>query len=576
MPDLTRWNRAGLARFDYLDGNAAVYLERLRAGLMQAFPGWSPFRPDTTDHAPLPGETEEARKQRLEALYQADPDDLLWQLTRQFARACHVLGGHVDAYANEAYLGTASQWDNLRRLVALLDYAPRPPASASTPLALFLKPGLAGTVAAGLQVKHSPAKGAPRVFETLADLDADSACNTLYARDHDRNPHALAGHSLELEGRLDKLKSGEPLVLEDERDGRLSAHLVQGVLLGETTTTVSVSPALPAGYARGWTVVHALAKEKLAPLGPAATGVDAVGHGLQLAVPADGLAAGDIVLIRSGDDKPYYRRIKAVGDQRLVFYRAVGRLTLAGATVARPVTVPLTMLDHPAKNRTIVGGTVTDVVYAAGDWSRLADQWLADLRVVAAGGDRREYLPVYYCLHANYCPVGTERLPEGGRPGYTVLTLTWHPDTDDVPGSDNLALNNPQTLLAPPPQAGAWTVDLFLNKSADGRLPPALVTKACKQTAAGDLAVLVKGNQMAWARLASVALDMEHEEATLTAETTWQDRGGGPFFLAASRVYGHFTLAARSVAWQVNDTPLAGRRVTPDTQPAGLKSGRAE
>ncbi|MEM1302772.1 MAG: hypothetical protein AAGH17_09330, partial [Pseudomonadota bacterium] len=28
--DLTRWNRAGLTRFDYVDGNAAVWLEELR------------------------------------------------------------------------------------------------------------------------------------------------------------------------------------------------------------------------------------------------------------------------------------------------------------------------------------------------------------------------------------------------------------------------------------------------------------------------------------------------------------------------------------------------------------------
>ena len=28
--DLTRWNRAGLKRLQYVDGNAAVYYERLR------------------------------------------------------------------------------------------------------------------------------------------------------------------------------------------------------------------------------------------------------------------------------------------------------------------------------------------------------------------------------------------------------------------------------------------------------------------------------------------------------------------------------------------------------------------
>lgn len=577
MSDLTRWNRAGLSRFEYLDGNAAVFLERLRAGLAARFPGW-----DLVQATIPPGESEDARKARLEALYAADPDDMLWQLTRSFARACHVLGVHVDAYANEGTLGTASQWENLRRLVALLDYAPRPPASASAALALLLKDGKAGTVAAGFQVRHSPAKGAPLVFETLADLDVDAAWNVVYARDRLRSPDAVAGHGLVLAGRLDKLKAGDALVLEDERSGRLSAHLIDAVTLAETTTAVTLTPAIPSGFVKGWTRVHAEPKEKLKPLGPATTGVSDVGHGLQLAVPAGDLAAGDLVVVRSVDDKPYFRRIKTVHDDRLVFHEDVGRLTLAGATVARTVTVPLTDLASPPARRTIAAdGTVTDVVFAAGDWSRLAGQWLADIRKVAgkSGGKavEREYLPAYRCLHAKYVPVGTDpkAVAADDRPGYTALTLTWHPDTDGVPGKLDFKLVNPQTLLAPPAGAGPWIVDRFLNPSADGHLPPNLVTVMVKQTAAGDLAVVVKGAQLAWARLAAVALDREHEEATLTAAGTWQDRGGGPLFLSRTRVHAHFATEARIDGWQVNATPLSGTRVVVETLPAGLKAGRA-
>ena len=569
MNDLTRWNRAGLSRFDYVDGNAAVFLERLRGGLAARFPAWKQVL------AVFPGdEPEEARKSRLEALYASDPDDMLWQLTRQFARACHVLGAHVDAYANESYIGTASQWENLRRLVALLDYAPLPPASAFTPLALFLKSAKAGTVAAGLQLKYSPAAGAPLVFETLADLEADAAYNTLYARDHLRNPQALSGTTLVVGEKLDKLKSGEPLVLEDERDGQLSAHLVQGVLLAEELTTVTITPAIPGGFARGWTRVHTSPKEKLTPLDPATRGVETVGHSLQLAVPSTDLAAGDIVVIRSVDDKPYFRRIKTVHEDRLVFYRDIGQLTLAGATVARPVTVPLSDLANPPLRRVInADGTVVDVVYAAGDWSRLAGEWLAHIRKLA----EREYLPAYYCLHAKYVPVTKDaaRVAADERPGYTALTLTWHADTDGVPGAVDFKLNNPQTLLAPPPTAGPWTVDTFLNKSADGHLVRGLVTGLCKQAAAGDLAVVVKGAQMAWARLAAVELDMEREEATLSAENYWQQRGGGPFFLSRTRVYGHFLKEVRLLGWQDNGTALSGIRVVPESLPAGLKTGRA-
>jgi uncharacterized phage protein gp47/JayE len=575
MIDLTRWNRAGLSRFDYLDANAAECLEHLRASLAARFPEWRPVEPA------VPGidtETEEARKQRLEALYQADPDDLLWQLTRQFARACHVLGGHIDAYANEAYLGTASQWDNLRRLVALLDYAPRPPASASAPLVLLLKDGKSGTIEAGLQVKHSPASGSPVVFETLQDLAADAGWNIIHARDHQRNPIALQGRFLVLEGHHDKLKSGEPLLLEDERDGRLSAHLVEGILLGTGSTgaeitTVSVSPTLPSGFAGGWTRVHVQPKDKLHPIGPAATGVDHAGHSLQLAVSTDDLAAGDIVVIRSGDDKPRYRRTKAVHATRLVFHREIGQLTLTGATVARPVTVPLSDLANPPDRREIESdGTVVDVVYAAGDWSRLAGEWLADIRKIGP----REYLPAYFCLHAKYVPVTKDdaRVADDERPGYTALTLTWHADTDDVPGSTDLRLSNPQALLAPPPGPGPWPVDRFLNESDHHRLQRDLVTSLGKHTSAGDLAVVVKGGQMAWSRLGTVSLDLEHEEATLSAESRWEDRGGGPYFLSVSRVYSHFTGQVRVLDWTVNDTPLTGVRVVPETLPDGLTTGR--
>ena len=572
MTDLTRWNRAGLSRFEYVDGNAAVFLERLRAGLAVRFPSWT--QAQTTIPA---DESEEARKARLEALYASNPDDMLWQLTRQFARSCHVMGSHIDAYANEATLGTASQWENLRRLVALLDYAPLPPASAFTPLALFLKAGKSGTVDTGLQIKHSPALGAPLIFETLADLEADAAWNTLYAKDHLRNPHALGGTTLVLNETLNKLKSGEPLVLQDEKSGRLSAHLVQGIVLAEDNTRVTIAPAIPAGFTKGWTQVHLSPKEKLKALGPATGGVEAVGHSLQLAVPSTELAAGDIVVIRSVDDKPYYRRIKTVRDDRLVFYRAIGQLTLNGATVARPIQVPLTSLAKPPQRRVIAGdGTVIDTVFAAGDWSRLHGQWLAHI-VQTTGQNAREYLPCYRCIAAKYVPVGTdpEAVEDDERPGYTTLTLTWHPDTDSVSSDLDFKLNNPQSMLAPQPTAGPWTVDTFLNKSDDGHLIKGLFTELCKQTAADDLAVVVKGAQLAWARLGTVALNMEHEEATLSAQSVWEWRGGGPYFLSRTRVYSHFMKQARPLGWEENDTALSGTRIVPEGPPAGIQMGRA-
>ena len=34
LADLTRWNRTGLSRFDYVDGDAAVWLEELRIAML--------------------------------------------------------------------------------------------------------------------------------------------------------------------------------------------------------------------------------------------------------------------------------------------------------------------------------------------------------------------------------------------------------------------------------------------------------------------------------------------------------------------------------------------------------------
>ena len=35
--NLTRWNRAGRKQFDYIDGNAAIYQEKLRRALLYYF-----------------------------------------------------------------------------------------------------------------------------------------------------------------------------------------------------------------------------------------------------------------------------------------------------------------------------------------------------------------------------------------------------------------------------------------------------------------------------------------------------------------------------------------------------------
>ena len=182
--DLSRWNRAGLRRFTYVDGNAPLYLEQLREEFVRHFPGrWLelPPSPDADQEQDLlPERLQFERNRKFVAQYQGVRRDIAWELSRVFARACHVLTGHVDAHANEAFLRTATQWEHVRRLVATIDYQPAPAASAVAAIVITAKAGKSGTLPQGFQIKHTPPDGGPQViFETFEDIEVDHELNEL-------------------------------------------------------------------------------------------------------------------------------------------------------------------------------------------------------------------------------------------------------------------------------------------------------------------------------------------------------------------------------------------------------------
>lgn len=199
--DLTRWNRAGLSRLHYTDGNAATYLEDLRLALRTQFGSdedvlvWlgASLNNDLTD------KNLREWQARLLDQYGAPRRDYAWEILRTFARSSHVLAQTVNAYSNERYIRTATQWDNLRRLVKMLDYHPAPPASAETWVALAAKlpdatKGITGigTVDKGLALQNQPKDGtSPLVFETLQELEVDYRLNELRAPDYDRSRKLL-------------------------------------------------------------------------------------------------------------------------------------------------------------------------------------------------------------------------------------------------------------------------------------------------------------------------------------------------------------------------------------------------
>jgi len=547
--DLTRWNRAGLSRFRYMDGNVVTYLERLRCAFADPdrFPHWENVAQVSA------GET---ASERLLEQYYGDRRDWAWEIGRVLARSSHVLTEYIDAYANEGFLGTATQWDNVRRLVEMLDYHPAPPASASTVLVLEAKKGVADTVAAGFQVKYSPADGgAPVVFETLEDIDINTALNQLRPAEYDRNQDSLSGTTLFLEGRVEDLKTGEPLVLEDEKTGVLRTYLIQGTQLHESATEVKIAPRLSHRLTKGYVKVHANPKERLDPVGPAAKGAE-IERVLRVTEEPEGLLPGMVVWISDGKDA-YSRRLTHVRGKRLVFDSEVGILRLDQARVGRPVVLNVSeQVERPVDQ----GGNVICAFKTAGDWSRLANQKIADHRIDA---QKEKCLPFYTVTAARYHPA------DGKDPnrGYTILTISRQKSDYSFP------LDNPQTLLVPPAVPGEWTVDTYLEK-VSGHLPVTITTSVPKKTSAGDLAVVVTGSQVAWARLASVVVDPDEEKAELTASGSWDDRGGSDFFLGETVVYGHFKEELRLEGWQENDRVLTGTRILLAEAPDVLEKGR--
>ena len=192
--DLTRWNRSGLSRFRYVDGNAITFLETLRQAMGDAFTQGGVNQWRALDTAIPEGVDENAaeRQARWKEQYYDERRDYAWEILRSYARASYVLADHLDAYANESYINTATQWDNLRRLVEMLDYHPAPPASATTPIALLAKADKSGSVATGFAFKDKPEDGsAPSVFETLDDLEIDAELNKLKALDWNKSQESF-------------------------------------------------------------------------------------------------------------------------------------------------------------------------------------------------------------------------------------------------------------------------------------------------------------------------------------------------------------------------------------------------
>lgn len=276
--DLTRWNRAGLMRFEFVDGDAAVWLEELRIALLGLYlRGIDPddrvpekwrdlfLKPladrqlassqrefqeavvwkDLLAAFPVEVETGGQRSQRLLNQYDRHALDYAWEIMRAFARTAHIVLGHLDAYANEGYLRTATQWENLRKLAAMVNYQPTPPASATATIALELELDKeAIEIARGLAMKYAPPEGgAPLIFETLKPLQAHPELNAVRSKDWDYNRNVLdfSNATTWIVPEKAKFSQGDLAVIS-----RLGANVTEGV----ATDLLEVDRDQEAGFAK--------------------------------------------------------------------------------------------------------------------------------------------------------------------------------------------------------------------------------------------------------------------------------------------------------------------------------------
>lgn len=306
--DLSRWNRAGLSRFRYVGGNAITHLESLRLAMVEALVDgkrqagekhlWTALE---TRIPAAENETPAEQQARWREQYFDERRDYAWEILRSFARAGHVLTEHLDAYANESFIGTASQWENVRRLVEMLDYHPAPPASAETALALLLKADQRGVVEAGLAVKNTPTDGsAPSIFETLHDLEAEPQLNELRAADWNRSqlPFYYAPHYtvFPLAAPVEEIAPGTVGVLLVEDQGAVMCGMqvtVSQVRDDRLILQGQAAPAaLPSGLARHQMRLLLKPEFKRAPR--------LVGSNVVRVAPGHGLSVDDVIAWQEG------------------------------------------------------------------------------------------------------------------------------------------------------------------------------------------------------------------------------------------------------------------------------------
>jgi predicted phage baseplate assembly protein len=171
-----------------------------------------------------------------------ETDDFSIAVLDAAAVVCDILSFYQERFANEHYLRTAKERQSLVGLGHLSGYRLAPGRAASTLLAFTLESAVVPPVppVSGLPPAPSPAPGRiegvptsilipaatkvqsvpgpgqkPQVFESIEDITAKPAWNSMPLRRRARYPATAAGFSqIELAGFVNALKEGDPVLLK--------------------------------------------------------------------------------------------------------------------------------------------------------------------------------------------------------------------------------------------------------------------------------------------------------------------------------------------------------------------------
>lgn len=360
--------------------------------------------------------------QPLRTLTTGASDDYGVAMLELWAYVCDVLTLYQQAYANEAFLRTATLRESLARVAALLGYEPARGVAATARLAFFADAGQSVTIPAGLQLQSVPPPGGSAVtFETSAPAAVSAANNRLALLGPSRDAtFARSGELLAADAGT--VAPGMKLVFFDEGGGDVAEDVV-----------VSVTPT-PLGKLvtwRGTRPGHAVADVGVAPYGrkfrwfganapatwlqPNASGgtvtwtnvpmstngssfdkalsfsVPATGGGAQLSLDAvyDGIVPGSRMLVTCSEWVPSF----FVADVQAVSQASSARGPLSGPCTVVTIVQSLSQIDDLRKVtihellsddlpfRTSTNGGVVDPA----DTEAGRTIWVTDARAVQPG-----------------------------------------------------------------------------------------------------------------------------------------------------------------------------------------------